>query len=363
MVAEEHHGHGHEGHESHDHYRSHGAHSDPVPQWLPGLALSSGFFFMMALDALSASPHQSCGGGTPATTTTTTAAATKEAGGAAAASPAAATAPPTSGAAASGALRALIVHAAADGLAVGASCAATTSAKGSGAQALAWSVAASMALHKAPAAFGLSATLASAQWGHRRQPEPEHLVRLSLAQHRHVDGHDEVIVSGALGPARQGLAEGSVLGDVELEEQRRRRRKRKEEEERRKRRREEKEEEEEEGGGGGGRALNPLLTSSSGVVPIVLTTISSPAALAALAIAISPSRCASFIIAIGATRMGAERGSSLLKEESVPPREKKQSAALVSTRETSTRTLGRIRQHLQEARFSASVVSSSAPLA
>ena len=171
VVAEEHHGHGHEGHESHDHYRSHGAHSDPVPHWLPGLALSSGFFFMMALDALSASPHQSCGGGTPATkttTTTTAAAATKEGGGAAAASPAAATAPPTSGAAASGALRALIVHAAADGLAVGASCAATTSAKGSGAQALAWSVAAAMALHKAPAAFGLSATLASAQWGHRR---------------------------------------------------------------------------------------------------------------------------------------------------------------------------------------------------
>ena len=171
VVAEEHQGHGHEGHESH-HYRSHGAHSDPVPQWLPGLALSSGFFFMMALDSLSASPHQSCGGGTPATTTTTTtttaAAATKEGGGAAAASPAAATAPPTSGAAASGALRALIVHAAADGLAVGASCAATTSAKGSGAQALAWSVAAAMALHKAPAAFGLSATLASAQWGHRR---------------------------------------------------------------------------------------------------------------------------------------------------------------------------------------------------
>ena len=180
VVAEEEHepGHGahgheshgsHESHEGHDHHHEH-SHSDPVPHWLPGLALSSGFFFMMALDALSASPHQSCGGGGSvlggAATTTTAATPTKtmEGGGGAAAT----ASPPTSSAAASGALRALIVHAAADGLAVGASCAATSSARGSGAQTLAWSVAAAMALHKAPAAFGLSATLASATWGEAR---------------------------------------------------------------------------------------------------------------------------------------------------------------------------------------------------
>ena len=135
VVAEESHGHESHGHESHDHHHSshsslddervgagathssHSSHShsgDPVPHWLPGLALASGFFFMMALDALSASPHQSCGGGGGARSTTTTTGTTMTMeGGCGAATAAAAVAPPTSGAAASGALRALIVHAAA----------------------------------------------------------------------------------------------------------------------------------------------------------------------------------------------------------------------------------------------------------
>lgn len=175
-VAEEH----ESGSSSHDH-RSHSGQSghshhpgggDAVPHWLPGLALASGFFFMMGLDALSASTvHQSCGGSARSIPTAT--AMEDGSGGAAPAANAnaantAATAPPTSSAAASGALRALVVHAAADGLAVGASCAATATATGPGAQALAWSVAAAMALHKAPAAFGLSATLASAGWGQLR---------------------------------------------------------------------------------------------------------------------------------------------------------------------------------------------------
>lgn len=169
VAAEEHGHHGDHEHESSHHDDSHDHHhslsSDPVPHWMPGFSLASGFFFMMALDALSASSHRSCGGGGGG------GGGGKGGGGgdgAAAAAAAAAANAPTASAAASGALRALIVHAAADGLAVGASCAATASATGAGAQTLAWSVAAAMALHKAPAAFGLSATLVSAQWGQQR---------------------------------------------------------------------------------------------------------------------------------------------------------------------------------------------------
>lgn len=162
-VAEEHDSHEHESsHQpnAHDDHHRHSHSSDPIPHWMPGFSLASGFFFMMALDALSTSSHRSCSGGHSATI----------GGGGDGAAPASASASsaPTSSAAASGALRALIVHAAADGLAVGASCAATASATGAGAQTLAWSVAAAMALHKGPAAFGLSATLVSAQWGQQR---------------------------------------------------------------------------------------------------------------------------------------------------------------------------------------------------
>lgn len=164
--------HDHHSHSDHSSGHSHLGGGDAVPHWLPGLALASGFFFMMGLDALSASSsggHQSCGGVARSISGTATAATTMEGGsGGASAAANAAAAPPTSSAAASGALRALVVHAAADGLAVGASCAATATATGPGAQTLAWSVAAAMALHKAPAAFGLSATLASAGWGQLR---------------------------------------------------------------------------------------------------------------------------------------------------------------------------------------------------
>ena len=166
--AHDHDAHAHSFHsDSHSSHSSH-SHSGPVPHWLPGLALASGFFFMMALDALSAAPHASCGGGGGGGVRSAAAATTIEGGGRGGASASSPLPSPTSSAAASGALRALIVHAAADGLAVGASCAATASAKGTGAQALAWSVAAAMALHKAPAAFGLAATLASAQWSETR---------------------------------------------------------------------------------------------------------------------------------------------------------------------------------------------------
>ena len=116
-----------------------------LPHWAPGAALVAGFFAMLALDAAAdaVAPHAHASPDAASLLPP----------------PALAGGPVRDGAVS--ALDALLAHAAADGLAVGAATAA-------GGAVAAATIAVAMAAHKAPAAYGLGATLAAHRWSPAR---------------------------------------------------------------------------------------------------------------------------------------------------------------------------------------------------
>ena len=174
--------------DAHDHDHGHDGHiSHAVPDWAPGAALLAGVALMQVLDLLGGggggAGGAGCGGGAPHAH-----ASDGEGEGEGAAPGGRAYAPPadsslpssasarpgggggartafsvlpasifTPGDPASAALAAMVVHALADGLAVGAACT-------GGSVAAEWLILLAMVVHKAPGALGLSSLLVSARW-------------------------------------------------------------------------------------------------------------------------------------------------------------------------------------------------------
>ncbi len=151
----------HAGHDHAGHDHGHGAHDGALPHGATGLALVAGFLAMMALDAAQAAGgggHLGCGHGAHAHGNGEPAAAAGAAAADAKPAAAAASAPAAGGCSpADRALAGLLVHCAADGLAMGAAAL-------SGDAALSLVVGVAMVLHKAPMALGLSTFLLAARW-------------------------------------------------------------------------------------------------------------------------------------------------------------------------------------------------------
>jgi hypothetical protein len=218
--AHGHDGHGHDDHGHDGHAHAHGGHvSHAVPDWAPGAALLAGVALMQALDMLgggNGGPSGGCGsalgggagtahasdgedGGPPRPGGRPYAPPPDRALPSSSARPGGGGRPPypspaallpsifTPGDPASAALAAMIVHALADGLAVGAACV-------GGSAAAEWLVLGAMVAHKAPGALGLAALLVSARW-------PTGRARAGLALFAAASPLGAVLTYGALAAA------------------------------------------------------------------------------------------------------------------------------------------------------------------